>query len=55
MLERRPGARVLLGTGTSKDTPMLHSPDYDFEDRLLPMGASFFLKMVDLKLGAAHG
>lgn len=55
MLERRPGAYILLGTRTSKDTPMLHSPDYDFEDRLLPIGASFFLKMVDLKLGAAHG
>ncbi len=54
MLERLPGAYVLLGTGTAEDTPMLHSPDYDFEDRLLPIGASFFLKMVDLKLGAGH-
>ncbi len=52
MLERLPGAYVLLGTRTAGDTPMLHSPDYDFEDRLLPVGASFFLKMVDLKLGA---
>lgn len=51
MLERLPGAYVLLGTQVSEDTPMLHSPDYDFEDRLLPVGASFFLKMVDLKLG----
>lgn len=54
MLERLPGAYVLLGTGVAEDTPMLHSPDYDFEDRLLPIGASFFLKMVDLKLGAGH-
>ncbi|MDF2383322.1 amidohydrolase [Nostoc ellipsosporum NOK] len=50
MLERLPGAYVLLGTGVAKDTPMLHSPDYDFEDRLLPIGASFFLKLVDHKL-----
>jgi amidohydrolase len=55
MLEQRPGAYVLLGTGTSANTPMLHSPDYDFEDRLLPIGASFFLKMVDLKLRPAGG
>ncbi|WP_171012740.1 MULTISPECIES: amidohydrolase [unclassified Sphingomonas] len=52
MLERLPGAYVLLGTRVADDTPMLHSPDYDFEDRLLPIGASFFLKMVELKLGA---
>jgi hippurate hydrolase len=52
MLERLPGAYVLLGTNIADDTPMLHSPDYDFEDRLLPIGASFFLKMVELKLGA---
>jgi hippurate hydrolase len=51
MLERLPGAYVLLGTRVSEDTPMLHSPDYDFEDRLLPVGASFFLKMAELKLG----
>ena len=55
MLERLPGAYVLLGTGISEDTPMLHSPDYDFEDRLLPIGASFFLRMVDLKLGVRRG
>lgn len=54
MLERLPGAYVLLGTRLSEDTPMLHSPDYDFEDRLLPIGASFFLKMVDLKLGTRN-
>jgi amidohydrolase len=51
MLERLPGAYVLLGTSIADDTPMLHSPDYDFEDRLLPVGASFFLKLVELKLG----
>ncbi len=54
MLERLPGAYVLLGTRTVEETPMLHSPDYDFEDRLLPVGASFFLKLVDLKLGAGR-
>ncbi|MGH6615409.1 amidohydrolase [Sphingomonas sp.] len=54
MLEQLPGAYVLLGTRVADDTPMLHSPDYDFEDRLLPIGASFFLKLVDLKLGGAR-
>ncbi|WP_372784678.1 amidohydrolase [Phenylobacterium sp.] len=54
MLERRPGAFVLLGAGVSDATPMLHAADYDFEDRLLPIGASFFLQMVDLKLRTAR-
>ncbi|MBO9694731.1 MAG: amidohydrolase [Sphingopyxis sp.] len=54
MLERLPGAYVLLGTRRSDDTPMLHSPDYDFEDRLLPIGASFFLAMVERKLAAGR-
>lgn len=34
-------AMFLLGAG--KDTSMLHNPDYDFPDALIPIGASVLL------------
>ncbi len=38
MLNVRPGAYVFLGSG---EGPALHAPDYDFDDRLLPIGIRF--------------
>lgn len=47
MLEERPGAYVYLGQG---DTASLHHPEYDFNDEILPIGASFFVKLVETAL-----
>ena len=44
MLLERPGAYLHLGQG---DGPALHSPEYDFNDDLSPIGASFFVKLVE--------
>ena len=44
MLEARPGAYVFLGTGEGAP---LHHPEYDFNDRVAPLGASFFVKLVE--------
>ena len=42
MLEARPGAYILLGSG---DGPGLHSPSYDFNDALLPVGAAYWINL----------
>lgn len=44
MLQARPGAYLFLGQG---DSPMLHSPVFDFDDRIAPIGASFFARLVE--------
>ena len=44
MLNARPGAYLFLGTGPG---PVLHHADYDFNDRVAPIGASFFARMVE--------
>lgn len=44
MLEKRPGAYVFLGQGASAG---LHHPEYDFNDEISPVGASFFAKLVE--------
>jgi amidohydrolase len=44
MLEERPGAYVFLGAGPGAD---LHHPAYDFNDEISPVGASYFVKLVE--------
>ncbi len=50
MLEARPGSFVRLGTGRGADTPLVHHPRYDFNDDALPIGASFWVKLVETAL-----
>ncbi len=47
MLEARPGAYLFLGQG---DTPVCHHPEYDFNDEIAPVGASFFATLVERAL-----
>ena len=47
MLEARPGAFIFVGNG---DTAGLHHPAYDFNDELLPVGASYWVKLVETAL-----
>ncbi|TDT77739.1 hippurate hydrolase [Litoreibacter halocynthiae] len=44
MLEKRPGAYLFLGQGTDAG---LHNPNYNFNDEIAPIGASFFAKLVE--------
>ncbi len=46
-LRERPGCYVWLGTGTSTDCPGLHHPHFDFNDAMLPVGASYWVKLVE--------
>lgn len=47
MLEERPGAFVFVGNGHSA---ALHHPAYDFNDDLIPIGASYWIKLVETSL-----
>ena len=44
MLEARPGAYLFLGAGEGAG---LHHPKYDFNDDVAPVGASFFVRLVE--------
>jgi len=44
MLQARPGAYILAGNG---DSAMVHHPKYDFNDELLPVGCSYFAKLIE--------
>lgn len=44
MLEERPGAYLFLGAGEGAG---LHHPKFNFNDEVSPIGASFFVRMVE--------
>lgn len=54
MLRHRPGAYVFLGNGEAgaRGGVPLHSPHYDFNDDLLPLGAAFFVELVRQRTAA---
>src|SRR6188508_130632 len=44
MLEARPGAFIFIGNG---DTAGLHHPAYNFNDEVIPVGTSYWVKLVE--------
>jgi hippurate hydrolase len=50
MLRERPGCYVWLGAG---DCPGLHNPHYDFNDRLLRLGATYWVRLAEAALAPA--
>lgn len=53
MLQRKPGSYVWIGNGPAEGGCMLHNPHYDFNDGVLPIGASYWAKLVETTLGKA--
>lgn len=51
MLEEVPGCYLLIGNGDGEGACEVHNPMYDFNDQALPLGASFFARVVEGKLG----
>ena len=47
MLEARPGAFIFVGNG---DSAGLHHPAYDFNDEVIPIGTSYWVKLVETAL-----
>ncbi|GAA4409410.1 M20 aminoacylase family protein [Quisquiliibacterium transsilvanicum] len=52
MLEQVPGCFINIGNGDTPGGCELHNPHYDFNDAALPLGAAFFARVVERKLGA---
>ena len=50
MLTERPGAFLWLGGGAPGKDFGLHQPQYDFNDAVLPVGASFWARLVETRL-----
>jgi hippurate hydrolase len=49
MLEARPGAFIFVGNG---DSAGLHHPAYNFNDEVIPVGTSYWVKLVETALRA---
>ncbi len=50
MLERVPGAHIMLGNGGSA---ALHNQLYDFNDEAIPFGVGLYISVVEEKLSKA--
>jgi amidohydrolase len=55
MLEKKPGAYIMIGNGGPDEGGChnVHSPLYDFNDKILTTGAAYWVNLVQLELGDA--
>lgn len=51
MLEAKPGCYILAGNGDDDGGCTVHSPYYDFNDRMIPFGAAYWVRLVATALG----
>lgn len=47
MLEKKCGCLVLIGNGLGEGGCMLHNPNYDFNDEILPLGSAYWVRLVE--------
>ena len=45
MLERKTGCFLFIGNGAGPASCTIHNPGYDFNDEILPLGASFWVRL----------
>lgn len=50
MLLAKPGCYILIGNGDGEGSCMVHNPAYDFNDEILPIGASYWAMLVEQQL-----
>lgn len=53
MLQERPGCYVWVGQGGAGLGCLLHNPRYDFNDEILPLGSSYWARLVETALPMA--
>jgi hippurate hydrolase len=53
MLEAVPGSYIWMGSGNDEKAALLHSAYYDFNDEALPLGVSYWAKLVETRLAKA--
>lgn len=51
MLQEKPGCYIWIGNGASDNSCLLHNPHYDFNDEILPVGAAYWVRLVETVLG----
>jgi hippurate hydrolase len=47
MLNAKQGSYIMLGAGRGKGDAMVHHPAYDFNDEILPVGASYWASLAE--------
>ena len=47
MLQAKPGCYVFIGNGPGEGGRILHNPHYDFNDEILPIGASYWATLAE--------
>lgn len=52
MLEEKPGCYAFIGNGSDTGGCLLHNPHYDFNDGIIPIGASYWVRLVEDLLSA---
>lgn len=50
MLQEKPGCYAFIGNGPGEGGCLLHSPHYDFNDEVIPVGASYWVSLVQQEL-----
>ncbi|HXQ53437.1 MAG TPA: M20 aminoacylase family protein [Stellaceae bacterium] len=55
MLERCPGAYIQIGNGDRPGGCEVHNPGYDFNDEILPLGASLYARLAEKRLARGTG
>jgi amidohydrolase len=51
LLQKKPGSYVWIGNGENRE--FLHHPNYDFNDEILPLGATYWARLVERILAKA--
>ncbi len=53
MLQEKPGSYIWIGNGPAGPGEQLHNQGYDFNDEALPIGASYWSRLVETELARA--
>ena len=53
-LEKNPGAYIWIGNSSDEGGANLHSPHYDFNAAILPLGASYWVRLAESILSKDH-
>jgi amidohydrolase len=53
MLEKVPGCYINIGNDSGETSCEVHNPGYDFNDAALPLGAAFFVRLVETRIRAS--
>jgi amidohydrolase len=50
MLQARPGAYIFIGNAGPEGGCDVHNPHYDFNDQIIPLGSSYFARLIERQM-----